>query len=79
MRTKAMRISRAANGMLTYRYTAGGCMEFAFHTLAEVGAPYQQEARAIIRANGWTVRYNALLPSAPYVADIAVPPTRGLE
>lgn len=64
-----MKVTRDRNGVLTYRYKVSRDMSFEFHTLAEVGAPYQQEARDIIRANRWRVQYGADLPCAPWVVD----------
>jgi len=47
--------------VLRYRYTAGGCMDFDFHMLCEVGQPYQPAARVqvaeILAKNpGWEVQ-----------------------
>ena len=67
-----MKVTRKPNGMLTYRYCAHGMMQFKFHTLAEVGAPYQSAARRIIESNGWKVDYGRDIDAPPWVADFAV-------
>lgn len=66
------RLTRLKGGMLRYRYTAGGCMDFDFNTLAEVGEPYQQWFRNEILRRGWSVAYGYDLPTAPWVADMVV-------
>ena len=64
-----MRITRAKNGMLTYRYAAGADIIFKFHMLCEVGAPYQGAARCLIQRNGWRVDYGRSIDAAPWCAD----------
>ena len=70
-----MKITRSPNGQLTYRYRAGGCVDMAFHTLAEVGEPYQAAARAALahrQFRGYTIEYGRELDAKSWVADFAV-------
>lgn len=71
-----MVITRNCAGVITYRYTIGNDCMMKFHTLAEVGQPYQCQARRIIRRYGWRVQFGADLNCAPWVADV-VTATRG--
>lgn len=66
------RLTVQKGGMLRYRYEAGGCMEFDFHTLAEVGEPYQPWFRNKIERLGWVVEFGMDLDEAPWVADFKI-------
>jgi hypothetical protein len=59
-------------GMLRYRYVAGGCMEFDFHMLCEVGEPYQPWFREEIERRGWEVEYGREMDEPPWVADFVL-------
>lgn len=62
-----------AGGMLSYKYSiSGGEIDFNFHTLAEVGEPYQQWFRDEIARRGWKVELGRTLEERPYVADFVI-------
>lgn len=65
-------LSKSRTGMLTYRYAPSRDLGFEFHTLAEVGEPYQQWFRDEIALRGYVVDYGVDLPTAPWVADLVV-------
>ena len=67
------RLGRDRNGMLTYTYDAGPDIRFVFHTLAEVGEPYQPWFKSAIKAHGWTV-VTRELDAKPWVADFVKEP-----
>lgn len=60
---------------LVYTYIAGGCCAFKFHTLAEVGAPYQGKAKTLrdrlAAACGCKV-VTVELESPPYIVEALV-------
>lgn len=62
------KLTKLKGGMLRYRYTAGGCVDFDFHTLAEVGEPYQAWFREEIRRRGWEVQTREM-DCKPWIAD----------
>lgn len=63
------RLTVLAGGMLRYRYRAGGCMDFSFHLLSEVGAPYQPWFRDQIERRGLTVEFGRDIDQKPWCAD----------
>lgn len=65
------RLTIQKGGMLRYRYRAGGCMDFDFHLLCEVGEPYQQWFREEIAERGLKVETREL-DCYPWVADFVV-------
>jgi hypothetical protein len=65
-----------AGGILNYRYNATKEVGFHFHTLAEVGAPFQPWFRKEILRRGLTVAYGQDLDHAPWVVDIATKRTK---
>lgn len=68
------KLTKQKGGMLRYRYALDGSGEvaFDFHTLAEVGEPYQQWFRDEIARQGWQVEFGRDLEEKPYVADFVV-------
>lgn len=68
------RLTRLKGGMLRYHYSIdrSGDIAFDFHTLAEVGAPYQQWFKDAIAARGWAVEFGRDLDDTPWVADFVV-------
>lgn len=64
-----MKLTVNSGGMLRYRYTAGGCTDFDFNTLAEVGEPYQPQFQEEIARRGLEVEYGKSLAFYPWVAD----------
>ncbi len=70
-------LSKDDNGMLTYEYMCSVDCGFCFHTLAEVGAPYQQWFRDEIKLLGWTVEFGCDIDVSPYVADFVRPVNSG--
>ncbi len=57
------------SGMLSYAYEIGDGISFRFHTLAEVGEPYQPRFRDMIKEKGWVVDYGVDLDYYPWMAD----------
>jgi hypothetical protein len=57
------------SGMLAYVYEIGDDIRFRFHTLAEVGEPYQPVFRDMIKEKGWVVDYGVDLDYYPWMAD----------
>jgi hypothetical protein len=59
------------NGMLRYQYALSDDREvaFAFHTLSEVGEPFQAWFRSEIETRGLQVAFGRDLDDKPYVAD----------
>jgi hypothetical protein len=66
-----MRINKAKDGMLTYRYRAGGCIDFKFHLLSEVGEPWQPSAKKIIAKHGWKIEQRDA-PAPTHYADFVI-------
>ena len=60
------------HGMLRYRYTAGGCMDFDFNTLAEVGQPYQKAFLDLIEKRRLKIEFSRNIDEKPWVADFVV-------
>ena len=61
---------------LVYRYSAGPDIDFEFYTLAEVGEPWQAEAKAEAQRTaafwGKTIRYGMEIEHAPWIVDALV-------
>lgn len=68
----AAKVSIGKGGMITYRYSAGSDMRFAFHLFCEVGEPYKAEVRAAMAARGIVRVETRELDAAPWIADFAV-------
>lgn len=66
------KLSIKTGGMLQYSYRAGGCVDFKFNSLCEVGAPYQQFFRDEIARRGLLVEFNRDTEEKPWVADYVV-------
>lgn len=66
------RLTHDKEGLLVYRYQTCAEIGFVFHTLAEVGAPYQPWFRDEIARRGWYVVHGVELERAPWVADVLV-------
>ena len=60
------------DGMLRYRYRAGGCMDFEFNMLCEVGEPYQQWFRDEIKRRDINVEFGRELDQSPWCADFII-------
>jgi hypothetical protein len=56
-------------GILVYSYNVSPDCGFRFHTLAEVGEPYQAEFREMIEKRGLDIEYGADLDHSPWVVD----------
>lgn len=70
-----MKITRAANGQLIYRYFGDVGAPMVATTLAAIDEPYQSAARAALthrRFRGYTIEYGRELDASPWVADFAV-------
>lgn len=67
-----MKLTVIKGGMLKYRYDVPGGMSFAFNSLCEVGAPYQQGFRDEIARLGLNVEYGRFLEEKPWVADFMI-------
>lgn len=57
------------NTSVYYVYDATEEVRFNFHTLTEVGAPFQPEARAILKERGWEVIHGHFIDKKPWVID----------
>lgn len=64
-----MKLMIDKHGMLTYHYEVSEGVAFSFHTLREVGAPYQGRFSLLLARRGVTVEPGYVLPFPPYVAD----------
>lgn len=60
------------DGMLRYRYDVNRDIGFDFHTLAEVGAPFQSWFRNEIARRGLKVQFGRFIEEKPYVADFVI-------
>jgi hypothetical protein len=64
-----MKVTKNSSGMLTFDYEAGPDMSFKFHLLSEVGEPWQEQAVAVLRANGWWPIVTCEAPPPIHVAS----------
>lgn len=65
------RLSILAGGMLCYRYRTG-MGQFCFHSLCEVGEPYQEDFKLLLGRLGRSIEFDRQLVQAPWVADFAL-------
>jgi len=66
------RLIKLARGLLLYRYDVNSDMEFNFHTLAEVGAPFQQQFGYEIKKCRWIVQHGRWVEGKPHVGDFVI-------
>jgi hypothetical protein len=65
------RLSILAGGMLCYQYRTLG-MSYRFHTLREVGAPFQQDFERLLSSLNRKIEFSRYLDKSPWVADFAL-------